>query len=277
MRENNEERSVTVEVDAVGAVAGALDPTPKIWQPLAHFHLYSARVLCKKAVEVEALYDGSQQSREALTDEYMGGVTGSIFTAVAFLEALINETFLRAVADSKGSPLDDVLQKLPSDSIASIASAWENGIDWGNEPSLRQFLTDKYSNPPLTWWILDKYQLALYLADKPSYSKPFKKGEKLLKNIALLKVLRNSLMHPTPEWIAFPPKRDPYEAETKKTTNLLRELEKRKFTNALYPGQGSIFTLLGSKCASWAVSSSMTLAKEFRDRMPLDLSSIVGL
>jgi hypothetical protein len=255
----------------------ALAPTVKIWQPFAPFHLHSARVLCEKAIEIEDLLDGSKQSLEALKDEHMAYVTGSIFAVVAFLEALINETFLNAAGFTKGDLHNRVLQKLAPVVITSMAHAWEFGTDWSSEPSFRQFLEYVRRNLPERWFVLDKYQLALYLADKYPYSKPFDTKGQLWGDMTLLIDLRNYLTHHKPEWIAFSPEAEPYTAEKDQTTRLLRELGKRNFANPLYPGQGSIVNLLGSKCASWSVSSSITFVKEFKDKMPLDLSSIPEL
>lgn len=277
MRENDQEKSVAAQIGSGISTTKALAPTVKIWQPFAHVHLHSARVLCEKTVEVEALHDSSQQASEGLTDEYMAYATGSIFASVAFLEASINETFLRALGYTKGEPHNGTLKKLHPDIITSMANAWKIGTDWGNEPSLRQFLRDPRKNLPERWFILDKYQLALYLADKPPFNKPFDKKGKLWVDATLLIDLRNYLTHHKPEWIAFPPENEPYKAEKDETTRLLRELRQRSFTNALHPGQGSIFTLLGSKSSSWAVSSSITFVKEFKDKMPLDLSNSLGL
>lgn len=277
MRENDEEKSVVIPGVTAKASFKAHAPTVKIWQPFAHIHLHSARVLCEKTVQVEGHHDSLQQASEALTDEYMAYATGTIFASVAFLEALINETFLRALGYKKGDPHNGTLKKLRPDVITSMANAWETGTDWGNEPTLRQFLRDPRKNLPERWFILDKYQLALYLADKPPYGKPFDKKGKLWEEVTLLIDLRNYLTHHKPEWIAFPPEDEPYKAEKDETTRLLRELRKRDFSNALHPGQGSIFTLLGSKSSSWALSKSIALAKEFSETMPLDLSSSVGL
>ena len=275
--ENASNRTVSsnVPMSSPGATAEALPVTPVIWQPFAHIHFHSARVLYEKVIEVEARYDGSQQSKEALKDEYLGYVTGTILTAVAFLEALINETFLRAVKRTKGEP-DDVLEKLSPHVIASMAHAWRYNVTWSKEQLLLQF-TKKDNRCPEAWYILNKYQLALYFADKPPYQKPFVKNGNFWQDIALLKDLRNALTHYKPESIEFPPTGDPYKAETDKITALLQGLNKYNFTNPFYPGQGSLLTLLGSKCASWAIILSSTLAKELRDRMPLDLSNITGL
>jgi hypothetical protein len=290
MRENDEEKSGVVPgvtpkasfvrlADVSGVLSGILMglliisfkgnlPTVKIWQPLAHIHLHSAHILSEKTVEVESRHDSSQQPSEALTDEYMAYATGTIFVSVAFLKAL---------GYKKRDPQNGTLKKLHPKVITAMANAWEIGTDWGNEPSLRQFLRDPRKNLPERWFILDKYQLALYLADDPPYSKLFDKKGKLWEDVTLLVDLRNYLTHHKPEWIAFPPEEEPYKAEKDETTRLLRELRNRGFTNALYPGEGSIFTLLGSKSSCWAVSTSVTFVKEFRDKMPLDLSSLTGL
>jgi hypothetical protein len=257
----------------IGLMATAVSPTVRIWQPLAHIHFHSARFLCKKAFEVEALHNGSPQSSAALTNEYMAYVTGSIFTAVAFLEALINETFARPVGCAKGDPPDGVLRKLPSTVVKSMACVWENGVDWDNESSLHRFLTDRPNRqkPPRAterWYILDKFQLALYLADRSPYSKPFMKDSLLWADITLLKDLRNSLTHHRPEWVASRPGADPYKAEKEETTRLLRALRKRECTNALYPGESSIITVLGAKCASWQLAPAQLSCGHSKTKCP---------
>ncbi len=131
------------------ATASADPVTPIIWQPIAFVHVHAARILRDKAVEFEDMHYGSQEKLQP----YWAYVTGSIFAATAFLEALINETFVRAVKKTKGEK-DDALQKLDPNVIASLALAWEKGIDVDSngEPSLRQFLTRDYSKdtlPPL--------------------------------------------------------------------------------------------------------------------------------
>ena len=215
-----------VDVDVVKSTAEAFPVTPVIWQPFAQFHFYSARVLYEKVIEVEARYGGSQQSKEALKDEYLGYVTGTILTAVAFLEALINETFLRAVKRTKGEP-DAVLLKLSPNVIASMAHAWKYNVNWSKEQLLLQFLK-KNKKCPEAWYILNKYQLALYFVDKTPYQKPFVKNGNFWQDIELLQELRNALIHYKPESIAFPPTGDPYKAETTRITELLQGLNKLK-------------------------------------------------
>ncbi len=263
---------VNVLAQPVTGSGHALAPTIAIWQPLAFVHLHSARMLCERAIEVEASYDDSRQSLYT----YWDYVIGSIFASASFQEAVINETFLRAVKHAKGEPLDNFLQKLPAAATVSMAQAWENGVDWSNEPLLRQFLTSKDSRLPTWWSVLDKYQLALYFANKPHYEKLFDKTGKFWEDLVCLKKLRNSLTHHAPEIISFPPSGDPYEAETQRTTTLLRDLLERNLTSGLY-GRGSILSFLGSKCANWAVELSTALVREFRDRMTLDPASIPGL
>ena len=254
----------------------AFPPTVTIWQPVAFIHLQSARLLRDEAAEFESMHDGSLEKLH----QYWACVTSSIFASAAFLEALINETFLRTVAAAKGKPLDNTLQKVSPTAIASMAQAWQNGVGWNNEPDLLQFLTSKKSSLKShhreRWYFLDKYQLALYFVEKPSFKRMFDKTGKFWEDLSCLKELRNSLTHHAAETVSFPPSGDPYEAETQRTTTLLRNLLKRNLTSGLY-GRGSILSFLGSKSANWAVDLSTTLAREFRDRMPLDPARIPGL
>ena len=92
----------------VMAIAAVNPLTVSIWQPVAFIHLESARLQRDEATEFEAMHDSSLEELH----QYWAYVTGSIFASVAFLEAAINETFFRAVAEAKGTPLDNFLQKL---------------------------------------------------------------------------------------------------------------------------------------------------------------------
>ena len=171
---------------------------------------------------------------------------------------------------------EDSLNNLSSATITSMAQAWSKGVDWNKDHSLLQFVTKQDSRPVEKWYILNKYQVALYFADKSPYRKPFDKTEKLWEDVACLKELRNYLTHHEAETVSFSANRDPYEAETTRRTELLQGLFKRNLRTSLY-GEGSVLSFLGSECASWAVDSSVTLAKEFRDKMILAPASIPGL
>ena len=220
---------MTVKIDTVpGAVARAIAPTVSIWQPLAFVHLHSARMLCEKATEVEASYDDSEQSLYAC----WAYVCGSVFAATAFLEALINETFVRAVMRAKGEP-ENAFETLSPDIVASMAQAWRQGIDWSNEPSLLQFLTRTYSKPPAQshWYVLDKYQLALYLADKAPYKKPFEETGKVWQEVRCLTKLRNSLTHHTAETIAFPPNGDPVRSRNRANEEIAEGIAQTQLKN----------------------------------------------
>ena len=235
-------------------------------------HVRSADYFARRAAEIENAYKGSQAPSQELIDQQQAYVIGSVFASVAFLEAMINEVFRDAVGYKKGESRTDFLQKLSPPVIISMAQAWEIGVDWSKEPSLRQFLRDKRKKLPDWWYILDKYQLALFKA----HSKPFDKKDLLWKEVEILVDLRNLLTHHKPEWITFVPG-EPYKAENKETAKLMKRLEAHGFSNPILPGKGHDFLdYLGAGCANWAVDSSLSFVNEFSKRVPLKLPNSVS-
>jgi hypothetical protein len=195
-------------------------------------HMVAAAIFARKVREIETTHDhqkglGSGEPYYA----HRGYVTGAVLSAVASLEATINELFIDAQhkdpytfegADPEFAPL--------------LAEVWE-GIERNST--------------------LVKYQIALILARKP----PFDKGDSKYQEATFLIRLRNALVHYKPEW-------DTDQREHKKIEDRLKSrFELNPFTiptDAFFPKR-----CLGHGCAEWAVKSGKVFINEFFDRLGL--------
>lgn len=166
-------------------------------------------------------------------------LTGSIFAAVSFLEATVNELFADAVDNSC-----EVIKPLNPDVKALMADIWE------------------LIGPRKAFSILDKFRIALILARK----QPFNAGASPYQDIDSLIRLRNALVHYKPEWVT---------AGSDTNQNALRKIEQRlrgKFPLNPLTSDGDPFfpkRCLSHGCAEWAVRSSVKFADEFYSRMGL--------
>lgn len=278
----------------------------KSWQLLSYVHFHSAHFFSRNAMQIEREYTSRRKPLARLKyiklqHEHQAYVIGSIFSAAAFLDAMINELFLEADKYIKGehahqydfvksslppdAVIQDTLTPLPPDVIDSMADVWRaNHIKSDDYQRIYKTLnhpeTEK-SNRPRKWSVLNRFQLALYLANKRACSKNFDKNDQLWKEVDLLINLRHYLMHYSPEWIEFSPHDESYKAQEKKTARLAEELRKRDFRNPLDPENVSLAgsdiivsnfgKLLGSNCADWAVKYSSKFACEFAKRMPVEM------
>ena len=98
-------------------------------------------------------------------------MVGAIFSAVAFLEAVINELFIDTVHEYEHGPA----QQLPADVKQRLAAAWDQATE---------FMA-----------ILTKFQAALVLAGKDS----FDPGRQPYQSVKVLIELRNALTHSKPK------------------------------------------------------------------------------
>lgn len=202
-------------------------------QVRTHFsihHIQSAAHFARLSADTEKAYRGN--CSDELFAEHRAYVTGSIFTAVSFLEATINELF----ADTADNP-DRFIKHLDSKVVALMADIWKHEF------------SKKY------FPILTKFEKALTLAKK----EPFDPGALPYQCIWLLIKLRNALIHYEPEW------------NGKQASKFEKMLENKFSLNPL-TGPGDAFfpkKCLSHGCAKWAVESSVKFADEFFSRMGL--------
>ncbi len=283
-------KDVTVGVPTATGSGKANPATVSIWQPFSHIHIYSAYNLALKAAKIEDSFSGSEMAPQNVMDQHFAFVIGSIFASVAFLETIINEVFLLADARMGGKQLDNTEKLLPLPVVKSMAQIWNAQLkkkrgcvhEWEKKKrciikthwGLLSYLgrSDVLPYVEGQWAILDKFQLALYLAGQDN----FDKQRPLWTDVNLLIRLRNLLVHYKPKEVTFPPSGGSYKEEADETTDLMAELEaQKKRSNPLIPGQGVFIHLLGASCAMWAVDTSLQFVSEFAKRMPLELNQRV--
>ena len=196
------------------------------------YHLWAAKHFTRLAREIEDRHEGQQ----VLDIAHRGYVTGSILSAVAFLEAAVNEVFQDA-ADGHLSYIAPLGNQL----IKMLASLWSG---------------DKVHS--LSFWpTLDKYQVVLLFSRKPV----FDKGLAPYQDALLVIKLRNDLTHFSPQTGA-----------TDTPDNAAHPLRGKFNTNRLMAGSGNPFFpdhCLGNGCAEWAVGAVHKYADEFFGRLEL--------
>jgi hypothetical protein len=223
-------------IDPKGRIEASVEI--RIRQYYASLHIRAAALFSRLTYKVEQ--NCSRGFNEVHYIEHRSFVTNAIFSSTAFLEAYINELFAD-LNDKEVRKCDSKYKALES-KFNIFSEMWEAGIP----------RTSKYS-------ILDKYQIALVLAEKEKLSK----GSKIYQDIDVLVRLRNALIHYEPEWIL-----GGSESEENK---LSKQLKSRiKSLNPLTPiGRNPFYP---DRCMShglteWAVESSIKFADEFSERI----------
>lgn len=219
--------------DQLGPLKDGVNTSLRSRSYLGLKHLKSARVLASQAQRGKVGYE-SQLLRDAL-------VGGAVFTAVAFVEAVINEIW----RDAQDSHLS---MSLPN-------------LDWVREVNI-----DQLAKLPT----LDRYQLTLRLCGIPVMAP----GANPFQHAAAAVRLRNELIHYQPAWSSadkplaidkilrgkFTPDSDSVGGQTPKSGG------------GMFPR--ACFT---RECADWAVGSCANFVDAFLDRMAEPLKSWVHI
>lgn len=171
--------------------------------------------------------------------EHRSAVIVTVQSAVAFLEALVNEIYVDAGDRGGGTGRAAMLNPRCR---SLLASYWEASNDGRGS-------------------VLDKFRMALLFAD----AKPIGKGGRLHQNIALLIQLRNALIHFGPDW-----------HESGSEVKLGKKLATAGFApSTLLPSGtgGPWFPLkaISAGCAEWAYTTCTDFAEEWLNRMGLPL------
>lgn len=189
-------------------------------------HLAGAKVFAAEAKSIETT---TPPPDENVRVKHRAYVTTAILSAVAFLEASINEMYLSAAAkDSTALPSFDV------NTFKIFDEFWEE-VKW--------------------YPILRKYQIALLLVRKERFDcgkSPFQEAESLVK-------LRDSLVHYKPEWDDEAGQHQKLESRLKAKFNL------NPFAadgNLWFPHR-----CLGAGCADWSVKVASSFSDDFCDRL----------
>jgi hypothetical protein len=194
--------------------------------------MVAAAYFARKALGVESNYTDLVDGEPYFA--HRGYVTGAVFSAVASLEATVNELYIDA--QDANSPtfqgVDPIVPKL-------LAEYWEE-IESAS--------------------ILRKYQSALILARKWK----FDQGTSPYQEVDSLIQLRNALVHYKPEW----------DTDLREHRKIENRLKGRFAENSFVGPNDAFFPkkCLGHGCAEWAVKSSVTFIEEFFRQ--LGLSSI---
>jgi hypothetical protein len=194
------------------------------------YHLWAA----KKFTEVCGEIEDSLVGKKPFDFEHRAYVTATIISAVAFLEASINEVFQDAFDEQTSY-------------VANLSSETRGLMKdfWGETEGTRKS----------TARILEKYQCALHFANVDK----FNQGKSPYQDVLLVIDLRNELVHYKPKSLGGD------------STHRLQNTLKGKFPeNRLMAGSGNPFfpdKCLGKGCAKWAVDSSRKFADEFFKRI----------
>lgn len=198
---------------------------------LSLLHIQSAALFARRSGQIEKEFEGRFSGK--LLTEYWGNVTASIFHAVAFLKATINEFF----TDAGEEPSEN---RLNSNTKACMADWWQSNR----------------KNRKIT--MMDRFDESLKLAGRC----PFIRGKELAQDIAHIVKLRDSLMHYYPEWmndgVTVPLTVTP---ERRYLNYLIGKFP----TNPLMGKDGPFFPnrCLSYGCAQWVVESSLAYSDEF--------------
>ncbi|RII35357.1 hypothetical protein D2A34_09145 [Clostridium chromiireducens] len=196
-------------------------------------HLISTALYRKEIRELENNLNKKYNEYEFLKHRSL--CTSAIFSAVSFLEALINEFF----SDSYDNP-EGIVRDLPSEYIDSLGQMWELGIP----------RTASYN-------IVEKYQIALTLCKRDKINFGCSPGQ----DISVLIKLRNALIHFEPEWVVTRDIINNTKDRQKLEKLLMYKFQINKFTgdnNPFFPDK-----CLSYGCVDWALTNVIAFTDIF--------------
>ena len=209
-----------------------------LYTHLSGRHIISLEYICKRLFEIEniAKYDNDKMYRS----EHTALSHSAVILSACLLESTINEFF----CDTVYAPSN--LKEVSDEKISLIRGMWELGVP-------------KTAN----YKILDKYQIALTLLNKPIFSKG---NDSAYQNANLLIKLRNQIIHSEAE-ITTDDKTDKTES-AKFQKSLASKFKVKKGTekigNPFFPDK-----VFGYGCAEWSAKSAVDFIKEFYSRAGL--------
>ncbi len=229
----------------------------------------------KRAKQLETKIYKNKNAKERAIEKHMGYVVGAVFSSVAFLEAAINEVFVRCANNT------DIYPDMTDEQKEIMSKFWEiNSIrnkKCKQAKKIKEELSDILKNRNniyqandntsknmedqiINGWIkapilLKKYQIALFINNRELYS-----NNNIYKNVDLVRRLRNSITHYVPG------------IEKEKDKNMVEELKDINFQLNKLISDKSIYTFFPHKClsygcAEWAYQSCIDLVSDFYNRM----------
>lgn len=232
---SSEDGSATVVVQtAAVAVAAVFTATVAVRNYLAVQHLWSAQRSARMCDERETELVAAGEINVDLG--HRADAINAVLSAVAFLEAFVNETFSDA-AEPGGSKYRT--DGLSVDAVAQMAQFWTGGA-----------VPVERGMP-----VLRKYQLALLCAG----ASPLDTGSGPAQAVGVLIELRNALVH-------FMPKTQDVASAHKLEKDLRPRItpNRQAIGAPWYPNSA-----LASGCARWACEVAMGLVDEWQKRMGL--------
>ena len=207
--------------------------TARVKYHFSQQHLRAAEFFAQQSQTFEATVqtpDVTQQS------QHRAFVTGTIFSAVSFLEASINELFLSATStDTTALPSFD------AHLFELFTQFWEE--------------VEKFP-------LLHKYQVALALAGKDR----FDQGSPLYQDAENLVKLRDCLVHYKPEWDDESGRHQKLENRLKRKFALNQYVAQ---STLWFPHQ-----CLSAGCALWSVATARDFSNEFCTRLAIPQRTI---
>jgi len=197
---------------------------------LSSEHLWSARHNAQRCRRLEDELAGKKD----FDIEHRTSAMTSILAAVAFLEALVNETFQDAADIHHTSRR---VSHLSEECRTLMATFWQE-TDGG------RWRTDMLKN----------YQMALKFAQKERFA-----NNELYQNVSHLVSLRDKLVHFHPTW-----------HEWRKPDVVEQQLVKKFAPSAFLVGTGNPWfpgKAIGAGCAEWACTSSRSFADAWMERL----------
>ena len=203
---------------------------------LAQQHVVAAEMFAKRSEEVEA----SGRGRTLVPSDLQSYVMATLFAAVAYLEATINEVF----ADASDPNAHGVFGR-GAEWWQRMAALWAHGVP----------RSARYS-------VLEKYDIALLISDR----EPFHRGREPYQGAKLVVELRNALIHYEPEWIVLRAEQAAGRQVGHKFDDRLRG---RFAENPHADPQDAFFPTrcLSAGCADWAVKASRSFVSEFWQKL----------
>ncbi len=192
---------------------------------LSFYHFHAANYFRDRLAEIEGERGGTTANRLL---RHQGYASGAILSAVAFLEASINEFILDADTNRFSPDAFDIASGI------ALSGLWE--------------CVEECS-------ILVKYEIALATAHREL----FRKGSAVYDNAKTLVDLRNALVHYKPEWDDSLDKHKSIEKHLKRRFRLNPLVDEFML---FFPTR-----CLGHGCADWAVRTIQAFIKEFYRRM----------
>lgn len=213
--------NVNVSVSSVEAIAAVDSIQSRVISSLSITHFLSAAFFSRKVGQLEL--DHAGEAFGGFFEEIQSFSIATIFSLVAALEAYANELFVL---------YKDVI--FPDLRIDVVAKLWE-----------------LYEKKPT----VEKYDLALFLANKPA----LEKGGRPYQDIDVLIKLRNGLVHYRPEW----------SDEQVEHRKISVAISGKAIGSSFYPVETPLFprAWASHKTLLWALNNSIEFVEKFESQM----------